>query len=159
LRVGQGFDVHRLVAGRPLILGGVEIGYERGLEGHSDADVLAHAVGDALLGALGAGDLGMHFPSSDSRWRNASGITLLREILSKVEDSGLEIQNVDATLIAQEPRLAPQLGAIRKGLAEQLGADPARVNVKLKSADRLGALGRGEGIAALAVVLLQGEGE
>ena len=156
MRVGQGYDVHRLVAGRRLILAGVEIDHTRGLDGHSDADVLAHAVGDALLGALGAGDLGSHFPSSDERWRDASGETLLREILAQVDAAGLSIANVDTSVIAQEPRLAPWLGAIRKGLAGLLRVDEARVNVKLKSADGLGALGRAEGIAAQAVVLLEG---
>ena len=158
MRVGQGYDVHRLVAGRPLILGGVEVEHERGLEGHSDADVLAHAVGDALLGALGAGDLGTHFPSSDARWRGVSGKTMLNEILARIDDARLSIENVDATVIAQEPRLAPRLAEIRKGLADMLRTDAARVNVKLKSTDRLGTIGRGEGIAAQAVVLLRGEG-
>ncbi len=157
MRVGQGYDVHRLVAGRPLILGGVEVEHERGLEGHSDADVLAHAVGDALLGALGAGDLGTHFPSSDERWRGVSGKTILSEILARIDAAQLSIENVDATVIAQEPRLAPRLVEIRKGLADMLRTDPARVNVKLKSTDRLGTIGRGEGIAAQAVVLLRGE--
>ncbi len=158
MRVGQGYDVHRLVAGRPLILGGVEVEHERGLEGHSDADVLAHAVGDALLGALGAGDLGTHFPSSDERWRGVSGKTILNEILARIDDARLSIENVDATVIAQEPRLAPRLAEIRKGLAEMLRTDATRVNVKLKTTDRLGTIGRGEGIAAQAVVLLRGEG-
>ncbi len=157
MRVGQGYDVHRLVAGRPLILGGVEVEHERGLEGHSDADVLAHAVGDALLGALGAGDLGTHFPSSDERWRGVSGKTILNEILARIDDARLSIENVDATVIAQEPRLAPRLAEIRKGLAEMLRTDATRVNVKLKTTDRLGTIGRGEGIAAQAVVLLRGE--
>jgi 2-C-methyl-D-erythritol 2,4-cyclodiphosphate synthase len=154
MRVGQGYDVHRLVAGRPLILGGVQIASERGLEGHSDADVLAHAVGDALLGALGQGDLGMHFPSSDPRWRGASGAALLGPILERVAAAGFAIANVDSTLVAQVPRLAPHQAGIRKGLAGMLGISEDRVNVKLKSTDGLGALGRGEGMAAQAVVLL-----
>ena len=154
MRVGQGYDVHRLVAGRPLILGGVHIASERGLEGHSDADVLAHAVGDALLGALGAGDLGQHFPSSDPAWRGASGAALLGPILERVAAAGYAIGNVDSTLVAQVPRLAPHQAGIRKGLADMLGISEDRVNVKLKSTDGLGALGRGEGIAAQAVVLL-----
>ncbi len=155
MKIGEGFDVHRLVVGRPLILGGVEIEHDRGLEGHSDADVLAHAVGDALLGAIGAGDLGEHFPASDERWRDASGATLVSEVLQRVGEAGYRIGNLDATVIAQEPQLSPWLGAIRAGLAGMLSIDEGRLNVKLKSADRLGAIGRGEGIAARAVVLLE----
>jgi 2-C-methyl-D-erythritol 2,4-cyclodiphosphate synthase len=154
MRIGQGYDVHRLVSGRALVLGGMRIPHDRGLEGHSDADVLAHAVGDALLGALGAGDLGAHFPSSDERWRDASGALLLGEITRRVASAGLSIENVDATVIAQEPRLGAFRVEIQEGLAKQLGVDVARVNVKLKSTDRLGAIGRGEGIAAQAIVLL-----
>ncbi len=154
MKVGLGFDVHRLAAGRDLVLGGVEIPAERGLEGHSDADVLAHAVGDAILGALGAGDLGMHFPSSDPRWKDASGERLLGEVLTRVEEAGLRVEHVDGTLVAQEPRLAPYREAIEKGLGRMLRIGPSSVNVKLKSTDRLGAIGRGEGIAALAVVTL-----
>ena len=155
LRIGQGFDVHRLVAGRPLILGGVRVPAARGLFGHSDADVLAHAVADALLGALGAGDLGSHFPSSEPAWKGASGASLLAPILERMEEAGYRLGNVDTTLLAQEPRLAPHLPGIRKGLAEQLRVGEERVNVKVKSTDRLGAVGRGEGIAAQAVVLLE----
>ena len=155
MRVGQGFDVHRLVTGRRLVLGGIEVPHGRGLEGHSDADVLAHAVGDALLGAIGAGDLGSEFPSEDPAWRDISGSELLGRILRKVDAAGFVIENVDATLIAQEPRLAPLRGAIEKGLVGMLRVDPLRVNVKLKSTDRLGAIGRGEGIAAQAVVLVR----
>ena len=155
MRVGQGYDVHRLVSGRALILGGVKIPHERGLAGHSDADVLAHAVGDALLGALGAGDLGTYFPSSDERWRGAPGALLLGEILAKLAPAGLAIANVDATLIAEEPRLAPHRALIQEGLAKLLRVDVGRVNVKLKSSDGLGSLGRAEGIAAQAVVLLE----
>ncbi len=152
MRVGQGFDLHRLVAGRRLVLGGIEIPYDRGLEGHSDADVLAHAVGDALLGAIAAGDLGTHFPAHDPAWKDASGATLLERILSLVDEAGYRIGNVDATLIAEEPRLAPHRGAIAKGLASMLHLGPDQVNLKLKSTDGLGALGRAEGIAAQAVV-------
>jgi 2-C-methyl-D-erythritol 2,4-cyclodiphosphate synthase len=155
VRVGTGFDVHRLVPGRALILGGVEIPCECGLDGHSDADVLAHATGDALLGALGAGDLGSHFPSSDERWRDARGATLLARVLELVAKSGRRIENVDTTLIAQRPRLAEWRERIEAGLAEMLRVEPARVSVKLKSTDGLGAIGRGEGIAAQAIVLLQ----
>ncbi|HTO70402.1 MAG TPA: 2-C-methyl-D-erythritol 2,4-cyclodiphosphate synthase [Myxococcota bacterium] len=155
MRIGQGYDLHRLVSGRPLILGGARIPHARGLAGHSDADVLAHAVGDALLGALGAGDLGTHFPSSDERWRGASGALLLGEILAKLAPAGLAIANVDATVIAEEPRLGPHRVEIQESLAKLLRVDAARVNVKLKSTDGLGALGRAEGIAAQAVVLLE----
>jgi len=155
MRVGQGFDLHRLVSGRALVLGGVRVPHERGLAGHSDADVLAHAVGDALLGALGEGDLGTHFPSSDERFRDASGATLLGEITGRVARAGFAIGNVDATVIAQEPRLGTLRVEIQEGLAKQLGISVARVNVKLKSTDGLGAIGRGEGIAAQAIVLLE----
>ena len=155
MRIGQGYDLHRLVSGRALLLGGVRIPHARGLAGHSDADVLAHAVGDALLGALGQGDLGVHFPSSDERWRDASGARLLGEIVAKLAPAGFAIANVDATIVAQEPRLAPFRVEIQESLAKLLGAEPARVNVKLKSTDGLGALGRAEGIAAQAVVLLE----
>ena len=154
IRVGQGFDVHRLAEGRALILGGVEISHDRGLEGHSDADVLAHATASALLGALGAGDLGTHFPSSDPQWRDAPGARLLGHVLDRVREAGYQIEQVDSTVIAQEPRLAPQRSAMEKGLAEMLRLDVARVNVKLSSTDELGAIGRGEGIAAQAIVLL-----
>jgi 2-C-methyl-D-erythritol 2,4-cyclodiphosphate synthase len=157
MRIGQGFDVHRLVEGRALILGGIAIPHARGLDGHSDADVLAHAVADALLGALGAGDLGTHFPSSDPAWKGASGAQLLVPVLERVAAAGLRIANVDTTVVAQEPRLAPHQAAIRAGLASMLSAPEALVSVKLKSTDRLGSIGRGEGIAAQAVVLLVAE--
>ncbi|HTO07289.1 MAG TPA: 2-C-methyl-D-erythritol 2,4-cyclodiphosphate synthase [Myxococcota bacterium] len=155
MRIGQGYDVHRLVSGRALLLGGVRIPHARGLEGHSDADVLAHAVGDALLGALGQGDLGVHFPSSDARWKDAAGSLLLSQIVAKLAPAGLAIANVDATIIAQEPRLAPFRIEIQESLAKLLGVERERVNVKLKSSDGLGAMGRAEGIAAQAVVLLE----
>jgi 2-C-methyl-D-erythritol 2,4-cyclodiphosphate synthase len=155
MRIGQGWDLHRLVTGRALLLGGVRIPHPRGLAGFSDADVLAHAVGDALLGALGQGDLGVHFPSGDERWRGASGAALLAEITAKLAPAGLAIANLDATIIAEEPRLAPFRIEIQERLAKLLGVEVARVNVKLKSADGLGAVGRGEGIAAQAIVLLE----
>jgi 2-C-methyl-D-erythritol 2,4-cyclodiphosphate synthase len=157
VKVGLGFDVHRLVPGRPLVLGGVEVPHSRGLEGHSDADVLAHAVGDAILGALGAGDLGTYFPSSDPRWENATGERLLAEILDRVADAGLRVDHVDGTIVAEEPRLAPVREEIEKGLARILRVEPSRVNVKLKTTDRLGSIGNGEGIAALAVAVLSRE--
>jgi 2-C-methyl-D-erythritol 2,4-cyclodiphosphate synthase len=154
VRIGQGFDAHRLVAGRPLWLGGVLVPGERGLEGHSDGDVLLHAVASALLGALGEGDLGSWFPSSDDRLRDVRSSELLAKVVERVRARGLRIGNLDATVIAQEPRLAPHREAMEEGVAKQLGVERARVNVKITSTDRLGAIGRGEGIAAEAVVLL-----
>jgi 2-C-methyl-D-erythritol 2,4-cyclodiphosphate synthase len=155
VRIGQGFDAHRLVAGRPLVLGGVAIPCERGLEGHSDGDALLHAVADALLGALGDGDLGRHFGSADPALAGVASGVLLRRVVERVRAAGLRLGNLDATVIAEAPRLAPFRDEMRKSVAELLGADPVRVNVKLKSSDGLGALGRGEGIAAQVVVLLE----
>jgi 2-C-methyl-D-erythritol 2,4-cyclodiphosphate synthase len=154
MRIGQGFDVHQLVVGRPLVLGGIEIPFERGLEGHSDGDALLHAVTDAILGAIGAGDLGQHFPSSDERWRGAASGVLLEQVVSMMIEAGFTIGNVDATIVAQAPRLAPHQKAIRENLAGLLGVSPSRVNLKITSTDALGAMGRGEGIAGMAVVLL-----
>jgi 2-C-methyl-D-erythritol 2,4-cyclodiphosphate synthase len=153
-RVGQGFDAHRLAPGRPLRLGGVTIPYERGLVGHSDGDVLLHAIARALLGALGAGDLGRHFPSSDERWHGAESGAFVREAAARVREAGLALGNLDATLIAEAPRLAPHQEAIRKSVAELLGAPLEAVNIQVTSTDGLGAIGRGEGIAAQVVVLL-----
>jgi 2-C-methyl-D-erythritol 2,4-cyclodiphosphate synthase len=155
-RIGQGIDAHRLVAGRRLVLGGVEIACERGLEGHSDGDVLLHAVASALLGALGAGDLGTHFPSSDPRWKDAPSDRLVAAAVALMRDRRLSVANLDATVIAQVPRLAPHRAAMVAGVARALGVEPARVNVKITSTDNLGAIGRGDGIAAQAVVLLAG---
>jgi 2-C-methyl-D-erythritol 2,4-cyclodiphosphate synthase len=154
VRIGQGTDAHRLTAGRPLRLGGVEIAHARGLEGHSDGDVLLHAIASALLGALGAGDLGRHFPSSDPRLAGVSSGVLLADVAGRARAAGFVIGNVDATVIAQEPRLAPHLGAMRASVAALLEIPPERVNVKATSTDGLGAIGRGEGIAAQAVALL-----
>jgi 2-C-methyl-D-erythritol 2,4-cyclodiphosphate synthase len=154
LRIGHGWDAHRLVAGRSLILGGVQVPFERGLEGHSDGDVLLHAVASALLGALGAGDLGRHFPSSDERWHGIPSKELLGQVVLMVHERGLELVNLDATLIAQAPRLAPFVEAMEEGVAKLLGASRESVNVKITSSDGLGAVGRGEGMAASAVVLL-----
>lgn len=156
VRIGQGVDAHRLASGRPLWLGGVRIEHPRGLEGHSDGDVVLHAIASALLGALGAGDLGTHFPSSDPRWKGAASGTLLAAVLDLVRARGFAIGNVDATVIAEEPRLAPHREAIVANVAALLGVDAARVSVKVTSTDGLGAIGRGEGIAAQAVVLLEG---
>lgn len=155
MRIGQGCDVHQLVAGRRLVLGGVEIPFERGLEGHSDGDALLHAVADAILGAIGAGDLGRHFPSSDERWRGAASGEILTQVAVLMSDAGFIVGNVDATIIAQAPRLAPHQKAMHENLAGLLRAEPEKINLKVTSTDRLGAIGRGEGIAALAVVLLE----
>jgi 2-C-methyl-D-erythritol 2,4-cyclodiphosphate synthase len=155
LRVGSGFDVHRLVAGRPLMLGGVAIPFERGLLGHSDGDALLHAVCDALLGAAGAGDMGRHFPSSEPSWQGAASLTFLARVARVVAERRLAVENVDATLIAEAPPLAPHLSAMGAAIAGALEIDPERVCVKAKSADGLGAVGRGEAIAAQAVVLLR----
>jgi 2-C-methyl-D-erythritol 2,4-cyclodiphosphate synthase len=155
VRIGQGFDVHALVAGRKLVIGGVTIPFEKGLAGHSDADVLIHAVCDALLGAAALGDIGRHFPDSDPKYRNADSRALLREVGAKVRDAGFAIANIDATVIAEAPKLAPHIGAMAANLSADLGLKPGRVNVKAKTAERLGAIGRGEGIAAEAIALLE----
>ena len=155
MRIGQGFDVHQLVADRPLVLAGVEIPFERGLAGHSDGDALLHAVSDAILGAIGAGDLGRHFPSSDERWRGVAGGEILTQVVAMMAEAGYAIGNVDATIIAQAPRLAPHQKAMHENLAGLLGVSPVRVNLKVTSTDELGAIGRGEGIAGMAVVLLE----
>jgi len=156
LRIGQGYDIHRLVPGRRLVLGGEEIPHELGLEGHSDADVLLHALGDALLGAAGLGDLGTYFPPADERWRGASSLHLLELILERVRERGFRVINVDLTLLAEKPRLAPYRDRIRARLAGALGIDAGDVGLKATTNEGLGAIGRGEGIAALAVVLLAG---
>jgi 2-C-methyl-D-erythritol 2,4-cyclodiphosphate synthase len=155
LRIGNGFDVHALVAGRPLILGGVTIPHARGLAGHSDADVLLHAIADAILGALALGDLGKHFPDTDARWRGADSRTLLRHVFALAFDAGWELCNVDATLIAQAPKIAPHVPQMRANIAQDLTCDEGRVSVKATTTERLGFTGREEGIAALATVLLQ----
>lgn len=157
MRIGQGIDVHALADGRPLLLGGVAIPFERGLVGHSDGDALLHAVASAILGALGEGDLGRHFPSSDERWRGAASSDLLTRVVARMQAAHFRLGNLDATVIAQVPRLAPHQAAMQARIASLLGAEPARVNVKVTSTDALGAIGRGEGIAAMAVVLLEAE--
>jgi 2-C-methyl-D-erythritol 2,4-cyclodiphosphate synthase len=157
LRIGNGFDVHALVAGRRLVLGGVDVPYERGLEGHSDADVLLHAVCDAILGALALGDIGVHFPDSDARWKDADSRTLLRHVVSLATERGYRVGNVDVTLIAQAPKVAPYVPAMRANLAADLACDEAAVSVKATTTERLGFTGRGEGIAAMATILLHGD--
>ena len=154
MRIGQGFDVHALVAGRALVIGGVVIPYERGLEGHSDADVLLHAVCDALIGAAALGDIGAHFPDTDPRYRGANSRHLLREVAQLLDRSGWRVVNVDATIIAQAPRMAPHIGQMRENIASDLGLDASAVNVKAKTAEKLGFIGRGEGIATEAVALI-----
>jgi 2-C-methyl-D-erythritol 2,4-cyclodiphosphate synthase len=149
--VGIGYDSHRLAAGRKLVIGGVEIEHEQGLAGHSDADVLAHAVIDALLGAAGLGDIGEHFPDTDERWRDADSIALLAHVVSLIRDTGHQIVNVDCTLVMERPKLGGHKVAIRDSLAATLELDPRRVNVKASTGEGIGFVGRGEGVAALAI--------
>jgi 2-C-methyl-D-erythritol 2,4-cyclodiphosphate synthase len=153
-RIGQGFDVHRLVEGRPLIIGGVTIPYGRGLLGHSDADVLLHAITDALLGAAGLGDIGMHFPDTDARYAGADSRVLLRAAFDLISAAGYSIMNIDTTIIAQAPKMAPHAAAIKANIAADLGLAPGAINIKAKTTEQLGFTGRGEGIAAEAIVLL-----
>jgi len=154
IRIGTGFDVHALVPGRRLVLGGVTIPFDKGLDGHSDADVLVHAIGDALLGALALGDLGRHFPDSDQRFKGADSRALLRHIVALMRERGFRIGNVDATVVAQAPRLAPHVEAMRANLAADLGCAADDVSVKATTTERLGFCGRGEGIAAMASIIV-----
>ncbi len=154
MRIGQGFDVHALVAGRKLIMGGVHVPYDRGLEGHSDADVLLHAICDALLGAAALGDIGKHFPDTDPGYKDADSRVLLRAVGRKVAEAGYTIGNIDATIIAQAPRMAPHIPKMVLNILADLDMKPGNVNVKATTTERLGFTGRGEGIAAQAVVLL-----
>ncbi len=154
MRIGQGFDVHALAPGRKLIIGGVEIPHDKGLAGHSDADVLLHAICDALIGAAGQGDIGRHFPDTDPRYKDVDSRKLLREVGGLLAELDYRIVNVDATVIAQAPKLAPFIPAMVKAIAEDLGLNGNEINVKAKTAERLGALGRGEGVAAEAVCLI-----
>ncbi len=153
-RIGQGYDVHALVPGRKLILGGVDIPFERGLAGHSDADVLLHAITDAVLGAAGLGDIGRMFPDTEERWRGADSRALLRGAMAAVKAAGWRVGNVDATVIAQAPRISPHVDAMRANIAADLEVGTAEINIKGKTTERLGFAGRGEGIAAEAVALL-----
>lgn len=153
-RVGQGYDVHAFAEGRPLILGGIEIPHDRGLLGHSDADVLLHTITDAALGAIGEGDIGRHFPDTDPEWKDADSAKLLQYIWKIVEDRGYVLGNVDATIIAQRPKMAPHIETMKNRIAELLNADPSQVNVKATTTEKLGFTGREEGIAALATILL-----
>jgi 2-C-methyl-D-erythritol 2,4-cyclodiphosphate synthase len=156
MRIGQGFDAHALIAGRKLIIGGVEIPHDKGLAGHSDADVLIHALCDALLGAAALGDIGAHFPDSDARYKGIDSRRLLREVAALLARNRYRVVNVDATVIAQAPRMAPHIAAMRANLASDLGIEADTVSVKAKTTERLGFVGRGEGIAAEAVVLIEG---
>jgi len=151
MRIGQGYDVHRLVTGRKLVIGGVEIAYHKGLEGHSDADVLLHAICDALLGAAGLGDIGEHFPDTDERWRGADSLDLLRAVVGQLADAGYRPLNIDATVACEEPKLGPHRDEMRTRLAEAAGLEETAVNVKFTTGERMGFVGRGEGIAALAI--------
>lgn len=155
MRIGQGFDVHRLVAGRKLVIGGVEIAHDKGLLGHSDADVLLHAICDALLGAAALGDIGKHFPDSDARYRGIDSRELLREVAKLLADRGRRVVNVDATIIAQAPRMAPHIPRMVANIAADLGVEPHYVNVKATTTEELGFTGRGEGIAAQAICLVE----
>ena len=155
LRVGLGYDFHRLVEGRRLILGCVEIPFSKGLAGHSDGDVLTHAICDALLGAAGLGDIGQHFPDTDPKWKDASSLALLARVVEAVGEQGLAVVQVDTVIIAQQPKLAPHFPRMREKLAEVLGVEPAQIGVKAKTTEGLEAIGRGEAMAAQAVALLE----
>jgi len=156
-RVGNGFDFHPLEAGRRLVLGGVEIKHDQGLRGHSDADVAAHALANAILGAIGAGDLGRHFADSDPRYKDASSIALLEAVWKLAGGQGWWLGNADLTIFAERPKLKPYLDAMREQLAAAIGADQSRVNVKASSPEGIGALGRGDGMAAAAIVMLEAD--
>lgn len=154
MRIGNGFDVHAFAAGRPLVIGGVTIPFDRGLAGHSDADVLLHAIADAIIGALALGDIGVHFPDTDPRWKGADSRMLLRHVIGLARERGYAVGNVDATVVAQLPRLRPHIDAMRGNIGADLGCDPSAVSVKATTTERLGFTGREEGIAALATILL-----
>jgi 2-C-methyl-D-erythritol 2,4-cyclodiphosphate synthase len=158
MRVGVGYDVHALVTGRPLFLGGIELPYPFGLEGHSDADVLLHAICDALLGAIGEGDIGKHFPDTDPQYRDIRSTVLLRRVINKIKEKGFHLVNVDATIVAQEPKLSEFIPRMVKQIADVLEIEPGRVNVKATTTEGLGFAGRGEGIAAYVVALVEEDG-
>ncbi|MBQ8249286.1 MAG: 2-C-methyl-D-erythritol 2,4-cyclodiphosphate synthase [Clostridia bacterium] len=155
LRIGQGYDVHRLTAGRKLILGGVEIEYEMGLLGHSDADVLTHAIMDALLGAAALGDIGMMFPDTDEKYRGADSLKLASAVAARLAENGYKIVNIDSTIIAQRPKLAPHIDMMRQNLANSLGIDITQVSVKATTEEKLGFTGNGEGMAAQAIAMIE----
>ena len=155
MRIGHGYDVHRLVEGRDLILGGVKIGYEKGLLGHSDADVLLHAVSDALLGAAGLGDIGRHFPDTDPKYKGADSLELLRQVYRKITEKGYRVGNIDVTMIAQRPKLKDYIPQMQANIAAAVGTSPDRVNVKATTEEKLGFTGTGEGMSCHAVCLLE----
>ncbi|MGM0877639.1 MAG: 2-C-methyl-D-erythritol 2,4-cyclodiphosphate synthase [Bacillota bacterium] len=155
IRIGQGFDVHQLVEDRPLIIGGIEIPYEKGLLGHSDADVLLHTVADACLGAIGEGDIGKHFPDTDPNFKDADSANLLTHVWKLVKEQGYELGNIDCTIIAQKPKMAPHIDKMKRRIAELLEADISQVNVKATTTEKLGFTGRKEGIASQATILIQ----
>ena len=155
MRIGHGYDVHKLVEGRDLILGGVKIDYEKGLLGHSDADVLLHAVSDALLGAAGLGDIGRHFPDTDPKYKGADSLALLREVYQKISEKGFRVGNIDVTMIAQKPKLKDYISQMQENIAAAVNVSPERVNVKATTEEKLGFTGSGEGMACHAVCLLE----
>ena len=157
IRCGIGYDVHRLAEGRKLILGGVEITHSRGLEGHSDADVLSHAIADALLGAIGAGDIGQHFPNTDESLRGISSIEILKRVIKLLTKKNARLVNIDATVLAEEPKLAPHVAAMQKTIADAIATPDSNVSVKATTNEKLGAIGRGEGIAAIAIATVDVE--
>ena len=154
IRIGNGYDIHKLVAGRPLILGGVKIPHTLGLLGHSDADVLTHAIMDALLGALSLGDIGHYFPPSDPKWKGADSMMLLEQVLQIIQSQGWKVGNIDSTIVAEQPKLKPHLKAMRSSLAQTMSLEIDRVSIKATTNEKLGAVGREEGICAYAVILL-----
>ncbi|WP_062349760.1 2-C-methyl-D-erythritol 2,4-cyclodiphosphate synthase [Bacillus kwashiorkori] len=155
IRIGQGFDVHQLVEGRPLIIGGIEIPYEKGLIGHSDADVLLHTVADAILGALGLGDIGKHFPDTDSKYKDADSKELLTNVWQLIKQKGFQLGNLDCTIIAEKPKMLPYIEDMKQVIAKILETELENINIKATTTEKLGFPGRGEGIAAMAVVLLE----
>jgi 2-C-methyl-D-erythritol 2,4-cyclodiphosphate synthase len=157
IRCGIGYDVHRLAKGRRLILGGVEIAHSRGLEGHSDADVLSHAIADALLGAIAAGDIGQHFPDTDESIRGISSIEILRHVTALLAKNKAKAKNIDVTVIAEEPKIAPHIPAMRKAIADAISLGEFSISIKATTNERLGAIGRGEGIAAMAIATVEQE--
>lgn len=159
IRIGNGYDIHQLIAGRPLILGGVSIPHSLGLLGHSDADVLTHAIMDALLGALGLGDIGHYFPPSDPKWEGADSLVLLKQVKEIINSQGWQVSNIDSTVVAEQPKLKPHLKQMRSTLAENLAVDMSQVSIKATTNEKLGPVGREEGICAYAVVLLTAFGD
>ena len=155
IRIGQGFDVHKFEVGRPLILGGILIPHDKGLTGHSDADVLLHTITDAALGAIGEGDIGRHFPDTDSAFKDADSAVLLEKIWELVNERGYKLGNIDCTIIAEQPKMAPHIEVIQRRVADLLQAETSQVNIKATTTEKLGFTGRGEGIAAMATILLQ----